>query len=258
MTQEERRLYLIRALLDERAEYKQIAVPGDEHGQRTLLRSLLNVRPASELSPAFLSVQDNYLSEELAQKGITDAASLTPIEGKLCLWQGDITTLRIDAIVNAANARMTGCYVPCHSCIDNCIHTFSGVQLRAECERQMRAQGHEEPTGSAKITPGYNLPCRYILHTVGPIVQGRLTEQHREKLTSCYRACLRLAEENGVKSIAFCCISTGVFGFPQQAAAEIAVGTVREYLKNSSIEQVVFNVFKDEDYAIYQKLLKGE
>ena len=251
MTQQERRLYLIRALLDERAEYKQIAVPRDEHSQRTLLRSLLNVRPASDISPAFLSVQDSYLSEELAQKGITDAASLTPIEGKLCLWQGDITTLRIDAIVNAANAQMTGCYVPCHSCIDNCIHTFSGVQLRA--------QGHEEPTGSAKITPGYNLPCRYILHTVGPIVQGRLTEQHREKLTSCYRACLRLAEENGAKSIAFCCISTGVFGFPQQAAAEIAVGAVREYLKNSSIEQVVFNVFKNEDYAIYQKLLrKGE
>lgn len=258
MTQEDRRFFLIRALLDERIEYRGIAVPEDEQSQKKLLRSLLNVRPAVEISPAFLSVQDIYLSEELKRKGITDAASLTPIEGKLCLWQGDITTLRIDAIVNAANAQMTGCYVPCHSCIDNCIHTFSGVQLRAECDRQMRAQGHEEPTGSAKITPGYNLPCRYILHTVGPIVQGRLTEQHRAELASCYRACLRLAEENGAKSIAFCCISTGVFGFPQQAAAEIAVGAVREYLNNSSIGQVVFNVFKDEDYAIYQKLLKGE
>lgn len=255
MNQSEKRLYLIQALLSEQTEYKQITIPRDSESQKQLLRSLLNVRPAAEISPQFLEVQDSYLAEALSEKGVTDAAALTPLSGKLCLWQGDITTLRIDAIVNAANSGMTGCYVPCHACIDNCIHTFAGVRLRNECDAMMQRQGHEEPTGQAKITSGYNLPCRYILHTVGPVVQGRLTERHCEQLASCYRSCLRLAEQSGVKSIAFCCISTGVFGFPQQKAAEIAVQTVRQYLPDSAIEQVVFNVFKDEDYQIYQRLL---
>lgn len=175
----------------------------------------------------------------------------------LYLWQGDITALRCDAIVNAANSGMTGCYVPNHRCIDNCIHTFAGVQLRLYCEEMMEAQGHAEPTGQAKITPAYNLPCRYVLHTVGPIVGGHLTETHCRQLADCYRSCLSLAAENGLKSVAFCCISTGEFHFPNEKAAEIAVATVKEFLaqKETSVEKVIFNVFKDRDREIYEELL---
>ena len=173
------------------------------------------------------------------------------------LWQGDITTLRCDAIVNAANSGMTGCYVPCHACIDNCIHTYAGVQLRLECARLMNEQGHLEGTGRAKITPAYNLPCRYVIHTVGPIASDTVTKNEKELLSSCYRSCLELAEKYSAESIAFCCISTGEFHFPNDKAAEIAVQTVREYKKqeNSKIE-VIFNVFKDIDLKIYQDLLR--
>ena len=175
----------------------------------------------------------------------------------LYLWRGDITALRCDAIVNAANSGMTGCYVPNHRCIDNCIHTFAGVQLRLYCEEMMEAQGHAEPTGQAKITPAYNLPCRYVLHTVGPIVGGRLTETHCRQLADCYRSCLSLAAENELKSVAFCCISTGEFHFPNEKAAEIAVATVKEFLaqNKTSVEKVIFNVFKDRDREIYEELL---
>ena len=149
---------------------------------------------------------------------------------------------------------MTGCWQPCHSCIDNCIHTFAGVRLRYECGQIMQAQGHEEPTGKAKITPAYNLPCNYVIHTVGPIVQGQLTDEHCRLLESSYKSCLEIAVQNNVKSIAFCCISTGVFGFPQDKAAEIAVRTVREFRKSHDI-QVIFNVFKEDDHEIYKRLL---
>nr|MCR5023164.1 protein-ADP-ribose hydrolase [Lachnospiraceae bacterium] len=181
---------------------------------------------------------------------------LKPIEDGIYLWQGDITTLRCDAIVNAANSGMTGCYQPCHNCIDNCIHTYAGIQLRNTCADIMEKQGHEEPTGQAKITSGFNLPCKYVLHTVGPIVSGSLTKEHEELLASCYRSCLELADKSGVKSIAFCCISTGVFMFPNKRAAEIAVQTVRDYRKlyGNGIE-VIFNVWKDIDYEIYRELL---
>lgn len=173
------------------------------------------------------------------------------------MWRGDITTLKIDAIVNAANSALRGCFVPCHSCIDNIIHTYAGVQLRLDCDTIMNEQGYEEPTGQAKITPAYNLPSRYVIHTVGPIVSGKLTKKHCRQLADCYCSCLGLAAENGLKSIAFCCISTGEFHFPQQKAAEIAVKTVREYLKqDTSIERVVFNVFKPEDQEIYREILK--
>ena len=189
-----------------------------------------------------------------AQKGITDIAGLQPVEKNIYLWKGDITTLKCGAIVNTANSGMTGCYHPCHNCIDNCIHTFAGVRLRLKCAEIIKAQGHEEPTGTAKITPAYNLPCQYVIHTVDPIVQGKLTKKHCELLKSCYRSCLELAVLNGVKSIAFCCISTGVFGFPPDKAAEIAVQTVREFLKDNDIE-VIFNVFTEKDFDIYKRLL---
>lgn len=257
MTQEERQTFLIQKLIDEQQRYKEIQIPQDTAGQKRLLRSLLNVRMPKDSSNDFLIVQDQYLREETAAKGITDFADLSPISDGLYLWQGDITTLRCDAIVNAANSGMTGCYVPCHGCIDNCIHTYAGVQLRLECARLIMEQGHEEETGKAKITPGYNLPCKYVIHTVGPIISGRLTKADRELLASCYRSCLELAEKNGVKSIAFCCISTGEFHFPNDKAAEIAVQTVKRFKEQvGSHIKVIFNVFKDVDYRIYRDILE--
>ena len=216
----------------------------------------MNVRATRKCSPEFLRVQDEYLRAELEAKGITDVDSLTPVRRGLYIWRGDITTLRCGAIVNAANSGMTGCYVPNHRCIDNCIHSYAGVELREYCAELMCSQGHEEPTGGAKITPAYNLPCRYVLHTVGPIISGRVTRRDEELLVSCYRSCLKLAAENGLESVAFCCISTGEFHFPNERAAEIAVKTVEEFMqKESSVRKVIFNVFKDRDEEIYRKLL---
>ena len=256
MTQAEKRVYLIKELLSEQEKYADISIPAEQEEQKMLLRSLFNVRMPKDMDGEFLSIQDEYLQEEIAENGITDIKDLEPVSEGIYLWQGDITTLRCDAIVNAANSGMTGCYVPCHKCIDNCIHSFAGVQLRLECAKQMRKQGKEEETGKAKITSAYNLPCNYVLHTVGPIVSGGLTQRDRELLASCYQSCLELAEQKGIKSIAFCCISTGEFHFPGDKAAEIAVQTVRQY-KNSNME-VVFNVFKDSDYQIYRRLLAAD
>lgn len=255
MTQADCRRFLIEALLAEDEQLQEISIPAQSDEQRRLLRALMNVRPPAPIADDVLQVQDEYLRRELAAKGITDIADLSPLSPGLYLWQGDITTLRVDAIVNAANSGMTGCYQPNHNCIDNAIHTFAGMQLRLECDRIMKAQGHLEPTGQAKITPSYNLPARYILHTVGPIVDGPLTPQHEAELTSCYESCLALAAEHGLESVAFCCISTGVFHFPNQRAAEIAVTTVRDFLaQETSVQRVVFNVFKDLDLAIYEAL----
>lgn len=229
MTQAERRVFLIQRLLSEQERYADMRIPADQDEQKRLLRSLFNIRMPGDIDEDFLSIQDEYLQEEIAENRITDFKDLKPVSEGIYLWKGDITTLRCDAIVNAANSGMTGCYVPCHKCIDNCIHTFAGVQLRLECAEQMRKQGKEEETGKAKITSAYNLPSRYVLHTVGPIVSGGLTQRDRELLASCYQSCLELAEQRGVKSIAFCCISTGVFHFPNDKAAEIAVQTVRDF-----------------------------
>ena len=219
----------------------------------------MNVRHPGAISQRFLEVQDAYLQGELAAKKITRLSELSPLQNGIYLWRGDITTLDCGAIVNAANSGMTGCYQPCHNCIDNCIHTYAGVQLRLKCAEIMKQQGYEEPTGQAKITPAYNLPCDYVIHTVGPIVRGKLTRQHCELLKSCYRSCLELADENNVGSIAFCCISTGIFMFPNDRAAEIAVQTVQEYkAETGSKIEVVFNVFKEQDERIYRKLLSTD
>ena len=256
MTHEEKRTLLIQSLLAEQPRYGKIEIPEDAQGQRDLLRSLMNVRMPAPVSDEYVRIESEYLKEETAAKGVTRLADLSPVEDGICLWQGDITTLACDAIVNAANSQLLGCFQPLHNCINNCIHTYAGLRLRNCCNELMRQQGHEEPTGQAKITPAYNLPCKYVIHTVGPIVNGRLTERHEDLLASCYTSCLKLAEENGLNSIAFCCISTGVFGFPQRRAAEIAVQTVKDYKArtNSKIE-VIFNVFKDEDREIYRELL---
>ena len=256
MDQAQRRLFLLQSLLKERTEYREVDIPAEAEDQRQLLRGLMNIRAPKDADEDFLKIQDEYLQGETAAKGITDIADLTPVQPGLYLWQGDITTLRCDAIVNAANSGMTGCYIPNHRCIDNAIHSFAGVELRLACAALMERQGCPEPTGRAKITPAFNLPCRYVLHTVGPIIEGRVTQRDRELLASCYRACLELAAEHGLESVAFCCISTGEFHFPNELAAEIAVETVKEFQKKqTSVKKVIFNVFKDTDRRIYERLL---
>ena len=256
MTQAQRRLFLIQSLLKEKTEYRDLGIPAEAVSQRQLLRGLMNVRRPASIGREFLQTQDAYLQDETAAKGITDIADLTPIRPGLYLWQGDITTLKCDAIVNAANSGRTGCYIPNHRCIDNAIHTYAGVELRLTCEQLMEQQGYPEPTGQAKITPAFNLPCRYVLHTVGPIISGIVTKEDKELLASCYRSCLELAAENGLESVAFCCISTGEFHFPNELAAEVAIRTVKEFIKKqTSVKKVIFNVFKDLDKEIYEKLL---
>ena len=256
MNQSEKRLFLIQSLLNERPSCQKQMIPADAERQKILLRGLMNVRRPAGIGTEFLQVQDEYLQGETAAKGVTDVADLTPIQPGLYLWQGDITTLKCDAIVNAANSGMTGCYVPNHRCIDNAIHTFAGVELRLACAKLMEQQGYPEPTGRAKITPAFNLPCKYVLHTVGPIIGGRVTKEDEKLLASCYRSCLELAAENGLESVAFCCISTGEFHFPNDLAAQIAVETVNRFMnRKTSVKKVIFNVFKDLDKAIYEKLL---
>ena len=260
MTRREQLHFLTTALQREMPEYAADALPEDEAAAFDLFRTLCNVRRpgGSKLPEAFYAVERDVLSAITEAKGVTDSEHLPSVKAdpRLILWQGDITTLRVDAIVNAANSQMLGCFVPHHRCIDNEIHTMAGVELREKCFEIMQAQGHEEPTGQAKITPGYNLPAKYVLHTVGPIVSGALTETHRHLLASCYRASLSLAAEYECRTVAFCCISTGVFLFPNQPAAEIAVKTVRQYYEETGSQMnVIFNVFKDEDFLIYHRLL---
>lgn len=227
---------------------------------RSQLRALMNIREPQPIDEVFLKIQNEFLSQEAEKKGIIEIENLPTSNKnpKIALWQGDITRLRADAIVNAANSQLLGCFAPLHACIDNAIHSAAGVQLREECYQLMQQQGHLEATGTAKITKGYNLPAKFVLHTVGPIISASLTDNDRHLLASCYRSCLTLAEENALQSVAFCCISTGVFRFPNEEAAKIAVATVSEYLANnpkSSLKKVIFNVFKDEDLQIYQNLL---
>ena len=227
-------------------------------GARRLLRALMNIRPPLPLDPDFLRLQDALLSAEREERGVVDAAALPEAPGRpgIALWQGDITRLRADAVVNAANSTLLGCFHPCHGCIDNAIHSAAGLQLRDACARLMEVQGHPEPTGTAKLTGGCNLPARHVLHTVGPIITGPLTGADRAALASCYRACLSLAAEHGLHSVAFCCISTGEFRFPRGEAAGIAVDTVTRFLSRpTSIRKVIFNVFQDADAALYRALL---
>lgn len=257
MNQSERRRFLIQQLINEDGRYQGMTIPSAASEQRILLRGLMNVRVPQSISPEFLAVQDAYLQEETIKKGITRVDDLTPVKDGMYLWQGDITTLDCHGIVNAANSGMTGCYVPNHQCIDNCIHSFSGIQLRLACAKIMEAQGHEEPTGGAKITKAYNLPCQSIIHTVGPIINGALTERDCQLLAQCYSASLRLAAEHHLESVAFCCISTGEFHFPRDVAADIAVKTVMDFMKSkTSVSKVIFNVYKDLDKEIYRRLLK--
>ena len=264
MNQQERRQFLIRRLLDEQPGYREMAIPSGETEQRRLLRSLFNVRMPDEIGEDFLNVQDDYLRKRISENGIVQLADIPVIRDGLSLWRGDITRLAVDAIVNAANSQMLGCFVPMHTCIDNCIHSFAGVQLRLECHRQMEAMrakygpGYEQPTAVPMLTDAYNLPAKKIVHIVGPIVSGKLTPEAETELAACYRNTLDLCAENGLRSVAFCCISTGVFGFPQGRAAEIAVETISDWLDahEGQTDRVIFNVFTDKDRDLYAKLLQ--
>lgn len=255
MTSSEKRIYLIRYLLNEKKEYENTEIPNDEGEQRKLLRSLFNLRMPKKASPEFIEIQNEYLREEIKRKGITDIRDLSPVREGIYIFKGDITTLKCDAVVNAANSAMLGCFYPCHGCIDNAIHTYSGIQLRESCARIMRERKGDGQNLTI-ITKAYNLPSNYVIHTVGPIVTGPLMPRHTAQLALCYSQCLELAVENGIKSIAFCCISTGEFHFPNEAAAQTAVETVTSFIaENKSEIEVIFNVFKQTDYEIYKRLL---
>ncbi|MCI9298895.1 MAG: protein-ADP-ribose hydrolase [Lachnospiraceae bacterium] len=256
MTQAERLTFLIEYLINENNGLESFHIPVEENARKRLLRSLMNIRPPKPATKDFLDIQGEYLQEEKTKKGVITLADIPFVKSGIYLWQGDITRLSVDAIVNAANSGMLGCFVPCHGCIDNAIHSAAGIELRLECSRIMEKQKTEEPAGRAKITKAYHLPSRYVLHTVGPIIYGEVTQRDCNLLSDCYRSCLELAAAYRLKSIAFCCISTGEFHFPNEAAAQIAIQTIKDYQKkNPGGMEVIFNVFKDCDYEIYRQLL---
>lgn len=272
MTQKERLDYLVEEFKADSVQYRDLETPADTEGKKRLLRSLMNIRMPHPMEDRVLEIQNEYLCERIRENGIvtlsdiptiSDQGSSHAFADRLSIWQGDITRLAVDAVVNAANAQMLGCFQPCHSCIDNCIHTFAGVQLRAECARQMNTlrirygRNYEQPTAVPMLTDGYNLPARKVVHIVGPVVYDRLTPELEKDLADCYRNTLDLCAENGLRSVAFCCISTGVFHFPANRAAEIAIGTVTEWLRKNAekMDRVIFNVFNDKDKGYYEQLL---
>lgn len=263
MTQKERLDFLVEEFKADSIDYKNVKTPSDISGKQTLLRSLMNIRMPRVMTKEVLLVQDEYLKERVAEKGIVGLEEIPEVSPSISIWQGDITRLEVDAIVNAANSQMLGCFVPMHACIDNCIHTFAGVQLRLECNRQMNknrekyGQDFEMPTSVPMLTPAYNLPSKYVIHIVGPIVYSGLTASLEKDLENCYLNTLTMCAENGIRSVAFCCISTGVFNFPKKRAAEIAVKTVEAWMQShkGQVERVIFNVFNSEDLEIYTRLL---
>lgn len=243
---------LIRYLLDESG--RSDAVPDGEEAQKRMFRALCNVRPSMPISDRFLELQDEYLSEQTTLRGVVDVNGLQYNGNDIAWWQGDITRLDVDAVVNACNSALLGCFVPLHNCIDNAIHSNAGVQVRLDCNELMR--GGSEPNGRVKVTKAYNLPSRYIFHTVGPIVRGKATEQNEADLKSCYLSCLDKAAEMELKSIAFCCISTGVFGYPAAEACALAVRTVKQWKKSTHSDmKIIFDVFTDEDRRLYENEL---
>ena len=266
MDQHERLECMIKELLREEIRTGHTEIPEERRERENMWRSLVNVREAKPAREEYLAVQDAYLQERLREKGVTDGEALkaVPSDERLVLWQGDMSLLQCDAVVNPANSRMLGCFQPLHACLDNVLHTFAGVQLRLACHKQMQAiraklgEGYEQPTAIPMMTDAFNLPAKKIVHVVGPVVGGALTDTHREQLAACYRNTMMLCDRQGVHSLAFCCISTGVFSFPQEAAADIAVRTVKDYLDgNTKIRRVIFNVFTDEDARIYRERLEA-
>ena len=258
MTQEERRIWLIDYLRSETNDLKEMGIPGEEQGQKNMLRALMNIREAKPIGEDFLKIQDDYLTWEAGRRGIVEVDSMSYFgkNSRIYLWQGDITRLNCDAIVNSANTKMRGCFIPLHNCVDNHIHSRAGVQLRLKCDEIMRKQGHDEPVGSAKVTPAYNLPCEHIIHVAGPVVEYEIEDEHRQQLKQCYITCLEVAELYEIDSIAFCSISAGENLFPKEAAARIAIDTVMEYIQNHDRpKQIIFTVADDENLEIYTHLL---
>ena len=260
MTQTERLNYLVEEFKKDSVQYKDLETPPDTEGKQQILRSLMNIRMPKELPAQVLKVQDEYLAARAEEKGIVRLSDIPVAKDVISIWQGDITRLAVDAIVNAANSQMLGCFIPMHTCIDNCIHTFAGIQLRAECSRQMDQQrsrfgmDYKQPTAVPMLTDAYNLPAKKVIHIVGPIVSYELTPDLEKDLADCYRNTLDLCEEYGLKSVAFCCISTGVFHFPNDRAARIAASAVKDWLSShpGKMDRVIFNVFKDEDRKYYE------
>ena len=263
--------FLINELISKNGRIdNNIEIPNDYNEKRKLLRALMNTQTPVQLSDEFYEIQDKILSEETQNKDLVRDRDIEPIsqnpneiDSKIALWQGDITCLQADAIVNAANSQMLGCFIPLHNCIDNQIHSAAGFQLRMDCYKIMQEQGHEEANGMAKITSAYNLPSKYVIHTVGPAIAYGQEPDNREiaELENCYKSCLELADSHNLKSIAFCSISTGVFNFPKEQACELAIETVRNYLKNNpetNLEKVIFNTFSDEATEIYMEKLEKE
>jgi len=263
MKQEERLDFLVERFKADSDPYQDVEIPKDTVGKQRLLHSLMNIRMPRAVPEDVLQVQDEYLAERAAERGIVQPSDIPVIRNGISVWQGDITRLAVDAIVNAANAQMLGCFVPMHTCIDNCIHTFAGVQLRAECDRQMKelricyGKDYEQPTAVPMLTDAYNLPAKKVIHIVGPIVQGKVTPNLEKDLADCYRNTLDMCVDNTLTSVAFCCISTGVFRFPNKRAAEIAVHTVNSWMNKHEgmMKKVIFNVFKDDDRRIYEEIL---
>lgn len=264
MTQEQRLDLLVEAFKADSVTYKDIQTPEDTEGKRRLLRSLMNIRMPGEMDERILAAQDEYLRERIRENGIVRPEDIPVMRNGMSVWQGDITRLAADAIVNAANSQMLGCFIPMHSCIDNCIHTFAGIQLRQECKKQMdllRARygdDYEQPTAVPMLTDGYNLPAGKIVHIVGPIAADGLTDELEKDLADCYSNTLDLCARSGIGSVAFCCISTGVFRFPNDRAARIAVETVDRWLREheGQVGRVIFDVFRDEDRRYYEELLR--
>ncbi|HJC92237.1 MAG TPA: protein-ADP-ribose hydrolase [Candidatus Mediterraneibacter excrementigallinarum] len=272
--QNERLDYLLREFKEDSVRYRDLEVSGDYMEKRMALRSLMNIRMPGKMAEEVVRVQDEFLSEEAEEKGIVTLdeipaiaeqyGSSHPFADKISIWQGDITRLQVGVIVNAANSQMLGCFVPCHRCIDNAIHSAAGIELREECSHYMKRRKmqygsrYEEPTGQAVLTKGYNLPAKYVIHTVGPVVGGRLTQALRDDLRNCYRNVLQCCVENQIRSVAFCCISTGEFHFPNDEAAKIAVETVTDFLKEhgEEFDRIILNVFKDIDRELYEEELK--
>ena len=263
-TEQDQRLdYLVEEFKADSEEYNDLRTPADREGKQRILRSLMNIRMPKALPADVLEVQDKYLAGRAEEKGIVRLEDIPEIRDGMSIWQGDITRLAVDAIVNAANSQMLGCFIPMHNCIDNCIHSFAGVQLRCECSRQMEqlrarfGQDYEQPTAVPMLTDAYNLPAKKVIHIVGPIVYCELTPSLEQNLADCYTNTLDMCLKNSLKSVAFCSISTGVFHFPKDRAAEIAVETVSTWLAEhpGQIDRVIFNVFKDEDRKYYEALL---
>lgn len=271
--QKERLDFLLQQMKKDSTEDVSFTMPDNYEKKRLLLRSFMNIRMPRFIPEEILSVQDEFLLEEAKEKGIVAWNEIPTIQEKFgschafadkcSVWQGDITRLKVGAIVNAANSRMLGCFVPCHRCIDNAIHSAAGMQLREECSHIMNqkriryGKDYEEPTGTATITKGYNLPAEYVIHTVGPIVYHKLTTDLCRDLEKCYKSVLECALEHGIRSVAFCCISTGEFRFPNEEAAKIAIKTVSDFLEQYSdkFDRIIFNVFKDLDRELYERYL---